>query len=170
MPLWSERNAEEDTAFQPDFQMTAGKELTAILIAAVYAMSAPSHSQQQGLTKPQLPQIKLAGTVLSSSPSQSIALVSVDGRAQALYRVGSAITHDWLLAAASVDEILIRSRDGRTARVLISAEEAVAAPLLAATAPPPATAAKALPQRSPNFPTPEMVEAAINEFDSPAND
>lgn len=150
--------------------MTVGEKLTAILMAAACATSAPSHSQQPSSTQAQLPQIKLAGTVLSSSSSQSIALVSVDGGAQALYRVGSAITRDWSLAAASDDEILIRSRDGRTARVLISAEEAIVAPLLAATAPLTAPATKAQTQRSPNFPTPEMIEAAINEFDSPAND
>ncbi|RYF83884.1 MAG: hypothetical protein EOO29_01735 [Comamonadaceae bacterium] len=150
--------------------MKAGRHIATLLIATLLVPL--SHGQQPQAVPPALPvlpDITLVGTVLRSPPHLSMALLAVDGSAQALYPVGSAIATDWQIAAASADEILLRSRDGRTAKVRISAEPAgTAAPALVASAPAPA--AQVLPQRSPTFPTPEMIEAAINEFNSPEND
>lgn len=144
---------------------TSASITTWLLFVTVMGIALPSHAQPQSTV---IPKVNLVGTVMKSPPARSIALVSVDGGPLMPQPIGSALSAAWTIVAVDVDEITIRSRDGRAAKVAIHASDAVLQPLAMASVPTPAVASP--PQRSAAFPTPEMIEAAIKEFESPEND
>lgn len=138
---------------------------TSLLLVTVMGTALPSHAQPQSTL---MPKVNLLGTVVKTAPARSIALVSVDGGPPMPQLIGSTVSAAWTIVAVNFDEITIRSRDGRAAKVAVRASEAVPQPIAMASVPSPAIDARL--RRSPTLPTPEMIEAAIKEFESPEND
>ncbi|MDP9962952.1 hypothetical protein J2W37_000658 [Variovorax paradoxus] len=139
--------------------------IPSLLFATLVGIALPSPAQPK---EGEMPKVNLVGTVIKTAPARSIALVSVDGGPPMPHLIGSTVSAAWTIVAVNFDEITIRSRDGRAAKFAIHASDSALQPIATGSVQTPSIASH--PQRVTAFPTPEMVEAAIKEFESPAND
>lgn len=142
------------------------------------------------------PAVQLGGTVMQADASRSLALMAVGPAGWQLYRPGAALNPEWTIEAVHVDEVVLRTADGRRAVVALSAAHAAAAvpgapvsmgsgmrPLAAAAVDPAVQAprpAGPTAQRLPmsperaaalrSLPSAAAIQAAQQEFELPAND
>ncbi|MBP6895561.1 MAG: hypothetical protein KBC94_14170 [Pseudacidovorax sp.] len=142
------------------------------------------------------PVVQLGGTVMHADATRSLALMAVGPSGWQLYRARSAVTPEWTIEAVRVDEVVLRTVEGRRIVVTLSATQASGAgpgapvsmtgrtPPLAATAVDPlvqtprparpvADRLPMSPQRAAalrSMPSTASIQAAQREFELPPND
>lgn len=158
--------SDEEWAFSTTRTMfTLRSVIPSLLFATLAGIALPSPAQPN---EGEVPKVNLVGTVMRTAPARSIALVSVDGGPPMPHLIGSTVSAAWTIVEVNFDEITIRSRHGSAANFAIHASDSARQPIATGSVQTPSVASH--PRRSTAFPTPEMIEAAIREFESPAND
>ncbi len=155
-----------------------------VLFSIVFVASASAFNLAAGGTNASLPTappaVHLAGTVMYGDAARDLALISFDSADWRVFRTGSAVMGEWRVETIFVDQVVLKTDDGRRAVVAMrqmpgSRLGPVPPPASAVTEqpkdpPPPPFGRVSVPPSPQLIPSSASVQAALKEFDLPASD